>query len=465
MTYAQERIVAASSEPDHLAFPHDFVWGAATAAYQVEGSVDADGRKPSIWDAFAAQPGRVVNGDTGEYAADHYRRWREDIGLMQQLGLGAYRFSLSWSRILPDGTGRPNDAGLDFYDRLVDGLLAAGITPWATLYHWDLPVGLESRGGWPVRDTAERFAEVAAASARRLGDRVKNWITLNEPWCSAFLGYSSGVHAPGRTDPAAAVAAAHHLLLGHGLATAVVREESPASRVGITLNLYPTLPANDSPAAADAARRVDGLQNRWFLDPVLRGRYPEDVRNDLREITDFGHERPGDLDVIAAPIDFLGVNYYSSHYVRPGAFPGSNPVEFVDRGRPRTALGWEIDHEGLTTILRRIRADYGPIPLCVTENGAAFDDAVDVDGVVHDQDRVDYLASHVLACQQAIDDGVPLTAYFVWSLLDNFEWAEGYGSRFGIVHVDFATQQRTIKDSGWWYADFLARHRDGTLRP
>jgi len=451
--------------PDPLAFPAGFVWGAATASYQIEGAVDVDGRGASIWDRYADEPGRITNGDTGQFATDHYHRWPQDIELMREMGIQAYRLSLAWPRIKPSGRGAVNQPGLDFYDRLVDGLLEAGIEPWITLYHWDLPLALEETGGWPVRDTASRFAEFAAESARALGDRVTNWITLNEPWCSAFLGYSSGRHAPGRTNHADAIAAAHHLLLGHGLAANAVRAEAPESKVGITLNLYPVSPADDSEGARDAARRIDGLQNRWFLDPVLKGSYPADVRDDLAATTDFAFILDGDADVIATPLDFLGVNYYTRHVVRSGAYPGSSDVEFVGQGRPRTAMDWEIDHAGLTEVLVRVTEEYGPIPIVVTENGAAFDDVVDADGQVRDIERLAFVESHVLACQHAVEAGVPLAGYFVWSLLDNFEWAHGYGKRFGVVHVDFATQERRIKASGRWYADFLARYRTGILRP
>jgi beta-glucosidase len=465
MTTAPSRSPLGVTEPDPHAFPPGFVWGAATASYQIEGAIGVDGRGPSIWDRFAAEPGRVDNGDTGEHAADHYRRWREDVDLIAQLGLGAYRLSLAWPRIQPTGSGRANPSGLAFYDRLVDALLERGIDPWITLYHWDLPTALEDRGGWPARDTAYRFAEFAEIAAAALGDRVRNWITLNEPWCSAFLGYSTGRHAPGRTNHADAVAAAHHLLLGHGLATTVIREKAPDSQVGITLNLYAVSPADDSPGASEAVRRIDGLQNRWFLDPVLKGSYPEDVRRDLAGTTDFAFEQSGDAADMAAPIDFLGVNYYTRYLVRLGAFPGSAGVEFVGNGLPQTAMGWDIDHTGLAEVLNRVTADYGPIPIVVTENGAAFDDVVLPDGTIDDVQRRDFVASHVLACQHALAGGVPLRGYFVWSLLDNFEWSHGYAKRFGIVHVDFATQERRIKASGRWYAAFLARHRDGILPP
>ena len=448
MTYSSNDVARAD-------FPDDFVWGVATSSYQIEGATKEDGRGESIWDTFAGTPGRVVDGDNGEVAVEHFHRYEDDVALMADLGVEAYRFSVAWPRVQPPGSGPVNPAGLDFYDRLVDALLARGITPWATLYHWDLPQPLEDAGGWPARDTAYRFAEYAGMVADRLGDRVKHFITLNEPWCSAFLGYASGRHAPGRSDGAAALAASHHLLLGHGLAVAELRSRVPDAQVGITLNLYPVDPAHDGPGTQDAVRRIDGLSNRWFLDPVLRGAYPKDVMEDVAHVSDLSFVEPGDLERISTPLDFLGVNYYTRHVVAPGAFPGSSAVEFRDRGLPTTATGWEVDPDGLHDILTRVTRDYGDIPIVLTENGAAFDDVLE-DGQVHDLERLDFLRTHLLASRRAIRAGVPLRGYFAWSLLDNFEWAEGYAKRFGIVHVDFRTQVRTIKDSGLWYAAFLA---------
>ncbi len=379
---------------------------------------------------------------------------------MRSLNLGAYRFSIAWPRVLPTGAGTVNQAGLDFYDRLVDGLLDNGIEPWPTLYHWDLPSPLEQAGGWPARETAERFAEYAAVVAATLGDRVAHWITLNEPWCSAFLGYGSGRHAPGRTEPAAAVAAAHHLLLGHGLAVEAVRAAAPGAELGITLNLYPTAPADETAGAADAARRIDGLHNRLFLDPLLRGHYPDDVVADLAGTTDLGFVRDGDLATIAAPLDFLGINYYTSHVVAPAPYPGSGLVEFRRTGRPTTEMGWEVVPSGLHTLLTRLVADYPALPFYITENGAAYDDVVAADGTIRDSDRLAFLEAHLAACADAIADGVPLAGYFAWSLMDNFEWGFGYTKRFGLVHVDYETQQRRVKDSGHWYAGFVGA--DGT---
>jgi beta-glucosidase len=446
-------------------FPADFVWGAATAAYQIEGAVDEHGRTPSIWDTFSGMPGRVRGGDTGLVACDHVHRLPEDVALMRELGLAAYRFSVSWPRILPDGGSRPSRAGLDFYDRLVDEVLAAGVTPWITLYHWDLPQSLEDAGGWPERATADRLAELAEVTAGRLGDRVQHWITLNEPWCSAFLGYGSGRHAPGRADDADAVAASHHLLLAHGLAVDAIRTAAPSAEVGITLNLYPVTPVDDRPSSVEAARRVDGLQNRWFLDPVFRGTYPTDVLADLGPLVADGLVRDGDLGMIATPLDFVGVNYYTRHNVRGSAYPGTNLAEFVDRGLPRTASDWEVDPEGLTEVLTRVTREYTPLPIYVTENGSAWPDEVGVDGSVDDPDRVAFLSDHLAAAARSIEQGANVAGYFAWSLLDNFEWAEGYATRFGLVHVDYASQRRTTKASGHWYRGLIQAHRDGILSP
>jgi beta-glucosidase len=453
------------------AFPAGFRWGAATAAYQVEGASTVDGRRPSIWDTFSRTPGRVAGGDTGDVACDHYDRYRDDVALMARLGLTAYRFSVAWPRVQPGGRGAANERGLDFYRRLVDELLAAGIEPWPTLYHWDLPQALEDAGGWPARETAGRFAEFAAIVHKALGDRVTSWTTLNEPWCSAFLGYGSGAHAPGRQDPAAAVRAAHHLLLGHGLAAQAIRAGHPRAAVGIALNLYPVTPLTASPADADAARRIDGLANRLFLDPVLLARYPADVLDDLARVGDLGHIREGDLTTIGAPLSMLGVNYYSRYVVAGAAaqppepywraatcWPGSERVRFTRGGLPVTAMGWEVDAPGMTETLRRVAADYPPVALYVTENGAAYADEPGPDGAVDDPERVAYLDAHLRACLDAIVAGVPLRGYFAWSLLDNFEWAHGYGRRFGLVYVDYPTQRRVVKRSGHRYAEVIRHH-------
>ncbi|MEV7212986.1 GH1 family beta-glucosidase [Kitasatospora cineracea] len=461
-------------------FPAGFVWGAATAAYQIEGAAAQDGRTPSIWDTFARRPGAVRNGDTGDIAADHYHRYREDVALMSELGLGAYRFSLAWPRVQPGGRGPANEAGLDFYDRLVDELLGAGITPVATLYHWDLPQELEDEGGWTNRDTAYRFAEYVRLAAARLGDRIPTWTTLNEPWCSAFLGYGNGVHAPGRTDPAAALAAHHHLLLAHGLGTAALRAELPdTAQVSLTLNLAAVRPLSTDPADLDAARRIDGLANRIFLDPVFRGSYPEDVLADTAHVTDWAFVRDGDLAEISRPIDSLGINYYTPTVVAaeersdaaedgprgdghqgPSPWPADQGIRFLPAPGTRTAMGWPVDADGLYELLTRLRDDLPGVPLLVTENGAAYEDYTDPSGAVHDPERIDYLHAHLAAVHRAIADGAPVRGYFLWSLLDNYEWAYGYSKRFGIVHVDFASQRRTPKDSAHWYARVI---RDGAL--
>ncbi|WP_026371085.1 GH1 family beta-glucosidase [Kallotenue papyrolyticum] len=436
-------------------FPDDFVWGAATAAYQIEGAAHEDGRGESIWDRFSHTPGKTLNGDTGDVACDHYHRWRDDIALMQALGLRAYRFSIAWPRIMPNGRGALNPAGLDFYDRLVDGLLAAGITPWATLYHWDLPQALEDAGGWPNRATAEAFAAYVDAVTRRLGDRVRYWITLNEPWCSAFLGYHIGHHAPGRTSFRDALAAAHTLLLAHGLAVPIIRANSRGARVGITLN--PAQVYAVSPEAEDqaAAWRYDGYFNRWFLDPLYGRGYPEDML--ALYGADAPAASPAELATIAAPTDFLGVNYYAPSFIRHD--PGS---AFFAIGHQRrddldyTAMDWAVYPQGLTDLLQRLQRDYPVGELYVTENGAAYDDAPPRDGVVADPERTRYYRLHLNACRQAIAAGVPLKGYFAWSLMDNFEWAFGYTKRFGIVYVDYTTQQRMIKASGHWYRQTIA---------
>jgi beta-glucosidase len=445
-----------------LAFPDGFLWGAATAAFQIEGSTTADGRRDSIWDVFARQPGAVLGGDTGDPACDHYRRHRDDVALMADLGLRAYRFSVAWPRVRPDGR-TVNQAGLDFYRRLVDELLEAGIAPWLTLYHWDLPQVLEDEGGWTSRDTAFRFADYTETVVDALGDRVPTWTTLNEPWCSSLLGYAAGVHAPGRTDPRAAVAAVHHLHLAHGLGVQAVRAASSEVRVGVTHNLYEVVPDSGSPADVDAARRVDGLQNRLWLDPVLRGAYPADVVEDLAPFGFAEHVRDGDLELIGAPIDVLGLNMYSSHRIRAGEPTdgptpnvGAEHAREVDRGLPRTAMGWEIDPSSLTRLLLRLQAEYPGTPVVITENGSAWEDEVSADGAVHDPDRVAYLDAHLRAVHAAIKGGADVRGYLAWSLMDNFEWAFGYSKRFGLVRVDYDTQRRTVKDSALYYRDVVA---------
>jgi beta-glucosidase len=453
-------------------FPPGFVWGAGTSAYQIEGGVDLDGRGPSIWDTFCARPGRVRDGTDGRVAADHRRRMTEDVALMAELGLDAYRFSVAWPRVQPAGAGPANQAGLDFYRSLVDALLAAGVEPVVTLYHWDLPQALEDAGGWPARDTAGRFADYAGLVGAALGDRVRRWTTVNEPWCAAMLGYAAGVHAPGRAEPAAAVAAAHHLLLGHGLAVDALRPVlRPDAEVGLSLNPYPVRAADGRPTPADldAVRRIDGIANRLWYDAVLTGRYPDDVLDDLSAVSDLAHIRDGDLAVISRPIDALGVNYYRRHHgrARAGAsssppastWPGSPDVELVDPDAPTTASGWAIEPGGLREALVTLTERYPTPPLYVHECGAAFEDGPDG---LRDDRRIAFLDAHLRAAHDAVAAGVDLRGFFVWSLLDNFEWAEGYTRRFGIVHVDFATQRRTPRASAHWYAAVAAT---GTLPP
>ena len=455
-------------------FPDDFLWGAATASYQIEGAVHEDGRGPSIWDTFSATPGRVLDGHTGDVAVDHYHRTAEDIGHMKALGLRAYRFSIAWPRIQPSGSGPVNLKGLDFYSRLIDDLLGAGIAPVATMYHWDLPQGLEDDGGWPARDTALRFGDYAAAVVGAFRDRVTVWTTLNEPWCSAYLGYGAGVHAPGRTDDLAALRAAHHLNLAHGLGAQAVREIlGDAGTLSLTLNLHVVRPDDpDSPEDRDAVRRIDALANRVFLEPVLDGRYPEDLLADTASITDWSFVRDGDLPTIHSGLDVLGVNYYSTQLVRRyvpdherlmadghapsshSAWTGADDVEFLPLPGPKTLMGWNIDPGGLTELLTRLHSDYPDLPLMITENGVAFPDSVAPDGRVHDAERIDYLHRHIEAVGRAMDAGVDVRGYFVWTLMDNFEWAYGYHRPFGLLRVD-PELDRVWKDSAHWYAELL----------
>jgi beta-glucosidase len=436
-------------------FPSDFVWGAATSAYQIEGATHEDGRGVSIWDTFCTTPGKIRNGDSGQVACDAYHRYPQDIVRMRQLGLDAYRFSIAWPRIFPEGRGRLNERGLDYYDRFVDELLAAGIRPLATLYHWDLPQALEDGGGWPERATAEAFAEYAEAVARRLGDRVRHWVTHNEPYCSSWLGYGHGLHAPGRTDLAAAMAAAHHVLFSHGLAVDVLRRESRGAKVGIVLDSWPVYPASDDTRNVAAAWEADGYRNRLFFDPVFRGRYPDDVLERLD-----GASPPvleGDLATIAAPIDFVGLNNYSRTIVE--ADEDGRPRNLHADDAPVTATGWEIYPDGLYEVLKRLHREYGVPSLYVTENGAAFADVRGEDGRIDDRDRIDYLSQYLGAVARAISDGVPVHGYFVWSLLDNFEWAQGYSKRFGLLYVDYTTLERIPKSSFYWYRDLIGAGR------
>lgn len=436
-------------------FPPDFRWGAATAAYQIEGAVNEDGRGKSIWDTYSHTNGRTSNGDTGDVACDHYHRFQDDIALMADLGIRNYRFSVAWPRILSDGEGRVNTAGLDFYSRLVDTLLEHDIRPLVTLYHWDLPQALHDKGGWGSRDTTQRFAEYAAVVARAIGDRVEEWITHNEPWVTTVGGYMFGGNAPGITDPSLSYLVAHHLMLSHGLATQALRAERPGCSVGITLNLTPVRPASGSEADQEAAKQQDAFLNRWFLDPVLRGSYPGDLAEALGwHLAADEAELATDLATMSQPIDFLGVNYYSPSRVvaDPSNTPPARPVTLPEDRV--TDMGWVVDASGLTELLVRLAADYPGVPLMVTENGAAYPDTVE-EMAVHDHERVAYLMEHWSAIAAAMDEGVPLRGYYVWSLMDNFEWSQGYSKRFGIVHVDYETQVRTVKDSGLTYAALL----------
>ena len=448
-------------------FPSDFVWGTATASYQIEGAVHEDGRGASIWDTFAHTPGKISDGTNGDVADDHYHRYAEDIAILADLGMNAYRFSIAWPRIQADGTGAANPAGIDFYRRVAETCREHGITPDATLYHWDLPQALEDEGGWLSLDTAARFRDYAALTHDALGDVIDHWITLNEPWCSALLGYGNGVHAPGLTVGSDALKAAHHLLLGHGLAINAMRESRHTSTLGITLNLYSIRAASDSAVDQEAARRSDGLSNRFFLDPVLLGKYPDDVLLDAG-VTDWFNERSGDLEVISTPIDFMGINYYSRHtaagpedgqFSNPdvaSASPGSENVRMIDTGADKTEMGWEIHPDGLVDVVEMVHERAGELPIFITENGAAYPDEVGPDGQVDDEERRHYFELHTGACADALAKGLPLKGYFAWSLMDNFEWAFGYSRRFGIVHVDYETQARTVKKSGLWFRDFLA---------
>jgi len=441
-----------------MSFPSEFVWGAATAAYQIEGAAKLDGRGESIWDRFCNTPGKVANGDTGDRACDHYHRWPEDLDLMAALGVRAYRFSIAWPRIQPDGRGPANRKGLDFYRALVEGMLERGISPLATLYHWDLPQRLQDDGGWASREVVDRFVEYAALVFDGLGDLVDTWITHNEPWVTAFLGYGYGVKAPGVADWPQALAAAHHVLLSHGRAVNAFRDEGGRGEIGITLDLTHVT------GEPEAARRLDGHRNRWFLDPVLRGGYPADLVELYEErVGPLEFVQPGDLEEIAAPIDFLGVNFYQPAVVRPSSVDGPLALEQVPSDGPLTAMGWTVEPTSLTSLLVRLKRDYGDVPLVITENGASYDDPVpDGQAVIEDPERVAYLRGHIEAVERAVAAGVDVRGYYVWSLLDNFEWEHGYDRRFGIVAVDFENLERTPKRSALWYRDLIAQHSEGS---
>ena len=481
-----------STDPALLAriatLPPSFRWGVATSSYQIEGAVAEDGRTPSIWDTFSRVPGAVANGDHGDVACDHYHRMPQDVALIRDLGVDMYRFSVAWPRVQPGGRGPVNPAGLAFYDRLVDELLAAGVGPWVTLYHWDLPQELEDLGGWPARDTAYRFADYAMMVFDQLADRVDTWTTLNEPWCSAWLGYRTGAHAPGRRDLQDSVSATHHLLLGHGLATQRMRaaatqsgaaEQAARSGVpnqvarpwqfGITLNMATADPATDSELDREACRRADGMGLRLYLEPLRRGAYPADVLADLAQQGVTVPVQDGDLEVISTPFDVLGVNFYFGQ-VYSGTDElgnstdahGAPVVRVVPQERPHTAMDWPITPERFTELLMRLHRDYPGLPIFITENGAAFDDEADETGFVRDDHRTSYLAAHVAAVADARRQGADIRGYFAWSLLDNFEWAYGYDKRFGIVRVDYDAQARTPKQSARWLSDTMRRVRGGT---
>ena len=446
-------------------FHPGFLWGVATASYQIEGAVEEDGRGRSIWDTFAHTPGNTSNGETGDHAADHYHRYAEDVALMSELGVNAYRFSIAWSRLLPEGTGRVNQAGVDFYRRLCKELAGAGITPMATLYHWDLPQVLQDGGGWLNPESVDWFTEYATVAKDALGDMVGTWVTLNEPWCVAFLGHSSGEHAPGITDTRSSLVVAHHLMLAHHSAIGAMRETSPREddRLGIVLNLIPAWPQNDTEEDRAAASAVDLVQNRLFADAVIHARYPDDVLSLLERYGASDLIDVDDLAALAQPIDFLGVNYYNVNHIehrREGesmkAWPGTWTAKVARPPGQLTEMNWGVEPEGLTWMLERIGRQYPGLPLVICENGAAYADVVSPDGSIDDPERTDYVRRHIDAMKVAIDRGVDVRGYFLWSLMDNFEWARGYDKRFGVVRVDFETMTRTIKSSGAWYRDFLA---------
>lgn len=442
-----------------IPFPKGFVLGTATASYQVEGAAFDDGRGESIWDRFARTPGKVKNGDNGDVACDHYHRMEEDLDLMSSLGVKSYRFSIAWPRVFPE-KGKKLVQGLDFYKRLLNGLLEKNILPAATMYHWDLPQWIEDEGGWTVRSTVEHFQEYADLLFQELGDIVPMWITHNEPFCAAYLGYGFGVHAPGRTNWEDAARAAHHILLSHGQTVQRFRELGLKGQIGITLNPEQVYPATESKEDIAAAARQFAFANGWFMDPLFKGQYPDLAKEALfdKYVSDWSFVQDGDLKVIATPIDFLGVNYYSAGLVKHDPENSFLQASRVPTGRPQTDMGWDIYPQGLYDLLHTISREYtGSLPLYITENGAAFPDTV-VDGEVHDLERIDYVRSHLQAAIDFVQDGGPLRGYYLWSLMDNFEWAEGYSKRFGMVYCDYETLERIPKDSAKWYADVIARH-------
>jgi beta-glucosidase len=448
-----------ATNDDQLArrFPPGFAWGVATAAFQIEGASRKDGKGESIWDRFCRQPGAIADASNGDVACDHYHRLDSDLDLIASLGLDLYRFSISWPRVQPMGHGAWNEPGLAFYDRLVDGLLSRGLAPHLTLNHWDLPQALQDKGGWADRDTVHRFVDYALGIQRRLGDRVAAITTHNEPWVIAVLGHEQGIFAPGLKSRATAAQVSHHLLLSHGLAVQALRAEGARARLGIVLNLAPAVPATDSPDDRAQAQANDARGRRWYTDPLFLGRYPDEVLQELGG--DAPKIEPGDMQAIAEPIDYLGVNYYSR-----AVASAAGPFDVTTSGLPLTDMGWEVYPRGLTELLCTLHSDYRLPAIYITENGAAFRDELDGQHI-HDAARLDYLRRHIAAVADARDAGVPVGAYMVWSLMDNFEWASGYAKRFGIVHVDYATQQRRLKDSAYWYRDFVARRRPARPTP
>lgn len=439
--------------------PREFSWGVATAAYQIEGAADREGRTPSIWDVFAHTSGKTHNGDTGDVACAHYDLWESDLDRLQWLGVTAYRFSVSWSRVLPDGTGAVNPAGIEFYSRLIDGLLERGITPWLTIYHWDLPQVLHERGGWLNRECSDWFAEYTQVLIDHFGDRITNWITINEPHCVAWFGYYRGWFAPGITDLQSSIDVSHHLLLAHGKAARLIKSQLPEARVGIAPGLTPVEPATDSDADRAAAARMDGYDIRWFLDPVYGRGYPQDVIQQLGVVVPI---LDGDLEIIASPTDFLGVNYYLRSVVKDAPADGFLDVDGVDDpDAEMTAMGWEIYPQGLTDLLVRLTQEYAVPSIFITENGSAWNDEVTTAGAVHDAARISYLARHLAAVEAAVQAGAPVDGYFAWSFMDNFEWNSGYAKRFGLFYVDYPTQERIPKDSAYWYRAHIA----GAVKP
>ncbi len=440
----------------NLFFPTDFFWGAATSAYQIEGAWNEDGKGEFIWDRFTHSLGKILNSETGDEACDHYHLWQDDIEVMKEIGLNAYRFSIAWTRVLPEGRGSVNQAGIDFYSRLVDRLLDAGIQPFVTLYHWDLPQMLQDEGGWPVRSTAEAFAEFAGIISERLGDRVEHWITHNEMTVTAYMGHQQGIFAPGMQDWCQSLHATHHLLLSHGLAVQAVRANNSQNKVGMVIDPIPSEPATGDVVDYDAYRWFDGYHNRWFLDPIYGRGYPADILQDHIRLGHLPEDGltcilDGDMESIATPTDFIGLNYYRRGIVSRVAPTNVGEPVPQEADENHTEMGWEIYPQGLYNLIMQVYLEYRPKAIFISENGASYSDAPGADGQVHDKRRIDYLQNHFAAAHQAVQHGVPVKGYFVWSLLDNFEWAQGYSQRFGIVWVDFKTQQRILKDSALWY--------------